>query len=100
MRLLNDRISLDVTYYNQKTENQILSVGTSSTTGYRAIKLNAGEIENSGIELMLGAKVIESNSGLRWSANINWAKNKSVVNALYGGLTSYQISPGLSLIHI
>lgn len=94
IRLFKDRFALDVTYYNQKTENQILSVGTSSTTGYRAIKLNAGEIENSGIELMLSAKVIENNAGLRWSSNINWAKNKSVVNALYGGLTSYQISPG------
>lgn len=94
MRLLKDRISLDVTYYNQTTENQILSVGTSSTTGYRSIKLNAGEIQNSGVEIMLAAKVLDHNSGLKWSATLNWAKNKSMVNALYGGLTSYRISPG------
>ena len=94
MRLLKDRISLDVTYYNQKTVNQILSVGTSSTTGYRSTKLNAGEIQNSGIEIMLAAKVLENKSGLRWSTTLNWAKNKSMVNALYGDLTSYQISPG------
>ena len=94
MRLLKDRISLDITYYNQKTENQILSVGTSSTTGYRSIKLNAGEIQNSGIEIMLAAKVLDNNSRLRWTTTLNWAKNKSMVNALYGGLTSYVISPG------
>lgn len=94
MRLLKDRISLDVTYYNQTTVNQILSVGTSSTTGYRSIKLNAGEIQNSGIEIMLSVKVVENKSGLKWNTTLNWAKNKSMVNALYGGLTSYVISPG------
>jgi hypothetical protein len=94
IRLLKDRISLDVTYYNQKTVNQILSVGPSSTTGYRSTKLNAGEIQNSGVEIMLAAKVLNNNSGLRWTTTLNWAKNKSMVNALYGDLTSYQISPG------
>ncbi len=94
MRLLKNRVALDVTYYNQTTVNQILSVGTSSTTGYRSMKLNAGEIQNSGIEIMLSAKVIDSKAGLRWTTSLNWAKNKSMVNALYGGLTSYEISPG------
>ena len=94
MRLLKDRISLDVTYYNQTTVNQILSVGTSSTTGYRSTKLNAGEIQNSGVEIMLSARVLENNSGLRWTTTLNWAKNKSMVNALYGDLTSYRISDG------
>lgn len=94
MRLLKDRISLDVTYYDQTTVNQILSVGTSSTTGYRSMKLNAGEIENSGVEIMLAGKVLDNKSGLKWALNLNWAKNKSMVNALYGGLASYEISRG------
>jgi TonB-linked SusC/RagA family outer membrane protein len=94
MRLLKDRISLDVTYYDQTTVNQILSVGTSRTTGYGSMKMNAGEIENSGIEIMATGKVLDNKSGLKWAASINWAKNKSMVNSLYGGLTSYQISGG------
>jgi TonB-linked SusC/RagA family outer membrane protein len=94
VKLLKDRVSLDVTYYDQTTVNQILSVGTSRTTGYGSMKMNAGEIENKGVEIMLTGSVIENKSGLNWSINLNWAKNKSMVNSLYGGLTSYQISPG------
>lgn len=94
LRFLRNKINLDITYYDQKTVNQILSVPTSPTTGYSAAKLNAGEIENKGIEVMFSAKLLESNNGLNWTTTINWAKNKDVVNQLYGGLTQYQISPG------
>ena len=94
MRFLKDRFSLDVTYYNQTTVNQILSVGTSRTTGYGSMKLNAGEIENAGFEVMFTGRILDNKSGLKWSANVNWAKNKSTVNSLYGNLTSYQISSG------
>lgn len=94
MKFLKDRVSLDVTYYDQTTVNQILSVGTSRTTGYSSMKMNAGEIENKGVEIMLTGRVIDNKSGLKWAVNLNWAKNKSMVNSLYGDLTSYQISGG------
>jgi outer membrane receptor protein involved in Fe transport len=94
LRFFNDRLSLDITYYDQNTVNQILSVATSLTTGYSAMRLNAGEIENSGLELMLNVKAIEKPSGFSWDIGLNWGKNKNMVNALYGGLESYRISGG------
>jgi hypothetical protein len=94
MRFFRNRFSLDVTYYDQTTVNQIINVGTSRTTGYGSMTMNAGEIENSGIEIMFTGKVLENKSGLNWGINLNWGKNKSVVNSLYGGLSSYQISAG------
>ena len=94
MRFLNNRISLDFTYYAQTTVNQILSVATSTTTGYNGIRLNAGEIENKGIELMLSGQVLSNPAGFNWDAVLNWATNKSIVNTLYGNLESYQISGG------
>ena len=96
LRLLRNRLSLDVTYYDQTTVNQILSVATSPTTGYTGMLLNAGEIENKGVEVMFNAKVLEAQkkSGLNWNISLNWAKNNDMVNKLYGGLQSYQISPG------
>ncbi|MFA6126862.1 MAG: SusC/RagA family TonB-linked outer membrane protein [Bacteroidales bacterium] len=93
-RLWKNRLSLDITYYDQTTVNQILSVATSLTTGYSAMRLNAGEISNSGIELMLTGKVIDKPDGLSWDIMVNWAKNKSQVNELYGDLESYRISNG------
>ncbi|RPI42474.1 MAG: TonB-dependent receptor, partial [Bacteroidetes bacterium] len=94
MRLWKDRISLDFTYYNQTTVNQILSVATSSTTGYRSMRLNAGEISNNGVELMLNGAILQNPSGISWDMTLNWAKNKSMVNTLYGDLDSYVISGG------
>lgn len=93
-RFFNNRIALDVTYYDQTTVNQILSVATSITTGYSSMRLNAGEIENSGVELMLTGRAIERPTGFTWDISANWAKNKSMVNELYGDLESYRISNG------
>ncbi len=94
LRVWKDKIAVDVTYYKQTTVNQILSVATSRTTGYGAMRLNAGEIENKGVELMISGSILDNPSGLRWNASVNWATNKSTVNTLYGDLESYVISSG------
>ncbi len=94
LRFIQNRINLDLTYYDQTTVNQILSVATSRTTGYGAMKLNAGEIENKGVELMITGQALRNPKGLNWDISINWAKNKNMVNKLYGDLESYQISGG------
>ncbi len=94
IRFWKNRIALDFTYYAQTTVNQILSVTTSTTTGYNGMLLNAGEIENKGVELMLSADLFQNPKGFNWDVVVNWAKNKSIVNSLYGNLESYQISSG------
>lgn len=94
LRFIKNRLSLDVTYYDQTTVNQIISVATSTTTGYTGMKLNAGEIENKGVEIMFNGKILDNPSGLNWNLSLNWAKNKNVVNKLYGELQSYRISAG------
>lgn len=93
-RFLRNRLSLDVTYYDQTTVNQIISVATSASTGYTGMRLNAGEIQNKGVEVMFTGKVLESKSGLNWDVTLNWAKNRNVVNKLYGNLQSFRISSG------
>jgi len=93
-RFFDNRLSLDLTYYDQTTVNQILSVATSTATGYASMLLNAGEIENKGIEIMLTGAVLDKPSGLKWDVTLNWAKNTNTVNALYGKLESYRISAG------
>ena len=93
-RFFNNRLSLDLTYYDETTVNQILSVATSTATGYASMLLNAGEIENKGIEIMLTGAVIDKPSGFKWDVTLNWAKNSNMVNELYGKLESYRISAG------
>ena len=53
LRFMNNRIGLDITYYNGKTTNQILPVNVSNASGYTTVVINAGEIQNKGLEIAL-----------------------------------------------
>lgn len=94
LRFFNDRVRLDFTYYDQKTINQILSVPISRTTGYSSELINAGEIENKGVEVMLSGDVLKDPNGLSWDITVNWASNRNMVNELYKGITSYIMGTG------
>lgn len=76
---LDDRIRTDVTYYTSSSYNQILLADVSATTGYLKKLLNAGKINNKGIEVTLGATPVSTKSGFRWDVNFNYAKNVSKV---------------------
>lgn len=96
IRFLNDRFALDATFYKQTTSNHILSVPVSRTTGFGSMLLNAAEIENTGIELILNANIVQQNTpgGFEWDLAVNWARNKNMVNKLTGDLESIIIGPG------
>ncbi|HEY4334773.1 MAG TPA: TonB-dependent receptor, partial [Puia sp.] len=97
LRFLSDRLGLNMTYYDTKTRNQIMSVNISNPSGYSAMLINAGEIENRGVELTLNGKIIQSPNGLNWGMTINWARNRNRVNKLYPGLTSYNLGPNVNV---
>jgi len=83
MKFLNNRLGFDVTFYDSKTTNQIMLVDISDATGYDNMLINAGEIENKGVELQFNADVLKSSSGFNWNVTVNWAKNMNSVNELY-----------------
>ena len=92
IRLLNNRIGLDFTYYDQTTTDQILAVEISRATGYIYKLLNAGEIQNKGVELMLTATPLQLASGFSWDIMANWARNRSQVIELADGLDTYVLN--------
>ncbi|OFX31304.1 MAG: hypothetical protein A2W89_24215 [Bacteroidetes bacterium GWE2_42_39] len=84
--LLKSRVELDFTYYNSKTTNQIMNVDIPNTSGYSSRLLNAGEVKNMGMEMLVNASLIQNDQGLNWDLSINAAKNYSEVVSLYQGL--------------
>lgn len=88
LRFLNNRLGLDVTYYNQTSEDQILPVQISRATGYVEQIVNAGEVKNSGVELSLNATPVQTGN-FSWNTTVNWAKNNNEVVDLVDGLDSY-----------
>ncbi len=92
LKFFKNRLGVDFTYYNMKTKDQILGVDISNASGFNQMLINAGEIQNNGIELVLYGKILKSQDGFNWDATVNFAQNKNKVNELYGDLESYQIS--------
>ncbi|QJB33807.1 SusC/RagA family TonB-linked outer membrane protein [Chitinophaga oryzae] len=76
---IDNRIRLDFTWYQSNSRNQILLADVSPTTGYLKKLMNAGEISNKGIEVMLGGTPVSTRSGFRWDVNVNYARNVSKV---------------------
>ncbi|RFZ94927.1 SusC/RagA family TonB-linked outer membrane protein [Mucilaginibacter conchicola] len=87
---LNNRLRLDVSVYNTNSINQILPVAVSPTTGFNYKLINGGNINNKGIEVLLGVTPIKTND-FNWDVTLNYSRNKSTVLSLYkeGNLQSY-----------
>lgn len=95
MQWLDDRIGLDFTYYTKKTSNQILSAEISKAAGFNTALVNAGVISNRGMEAQLTLAPIRSlnTDALSWDVTINYGKNKSKVDELYGDLATVTLGP-------
>lgn len=82
LALMKNRITLDVTYYDARSFNQIIPVSISRATGYNALYRNSGTVQNKGLELSLGATPIRTKD-ITWSFNVNYTKNKNTVVELF-----------------
>nr|WP_321452540.1 SusC/RagA family TonB-linked outer membrane protein [uncultured Carboxylicivirga sp.] len=78
LKFLNNRVGLDVAYYNSKATDQIVRVAVSPTTGYRNAIVNAGSIQNAGVEATFYAEPVKTNN-FSWNTTINYAYNKNKV---------------------
>jgi TonB-linked SusC/RagA family outer membrane protein len=87
---LNNRVGFDITYYHTNTVNQIIPVAVSSATGYASKYVNAGDIENKGIELSVYATPVKTSS-FSWNVNLNWTRNRNKVIALYNESKNLQL---------
>lgn len=88
IRFLQNRIGLDVTYYQSKTVNQILNIPLDPTSGYNSRVINAGSIKNNGVEVILNINGIKTKD-FNWNTDFNFSSNRSKVEALSDGLTNY-----------
>ena len=85
LRMLNDRLSLDFTWYNKKSKDEITDIPTSITTGFRGAVLNAGEIRNKGVELLLTATLVKKDN-FKWISSLNGSYNDNKIISLADGL--------------
>jgi hypothetical protein len=84
-----NRLGLELTYYAQKTTEDILSATISQSSGFGSTKINIGEMENKGVELLLTATPVRGN--FNWDIAFNFANNKNKVISLSEGITKLKV---------
>ncbi|WP_425235039.1 SusC/RagA family TonB-linked outer membrane protein [Ulvibacterium sp.] len=90
LRFLGNRLGLDIAAYKSATENQIISLPVSNTSGFSRRVINAGEVENKGLEITLTATPVQTEN-FSWNTNINYTMNRGKIVELTDGLDFYEI---------
>jgi hypothetical protein len=77
----NDRITTNVTYYHSKTTNQTITTALSNSTGFGNLLTNAGETENSGVEVTASVTAFQNND---WKVMVggNYTLTNNKVNSI------------------
>jgi outer membrane receptor protein involved in Fe transport len=94
IQLLQNKLSLDATYYSRVTTNDILQPAISATSGYVAGNQNVGKITNKGVELLITGRPYRSKD-FSWTTSFNFAYNKSRIIELAPGITNLTIGTGI-----
>lgn len=86
LSFLKRRVSAAATYYNQKSTDQTVNTSVSGASGYQTYLLNAGEVQNQGVELDLNVTPVRIDNGLTVTLGGNFNYNDNKVVSLPGGL--------------
>jgi TonB-linked SusC/RagA family outer membrane protein len=81
LKFLQNKLSLNATYYRTNTVNQFFRVNVSPTVGYNTYDLNAGDVQNQGLELSMGYNA--ELGALTWNPTINFSFNRNKIKELY-----------------
>jgi TonB-linked SusC/RagA family outer membrane protein len=81
-KFFQNRLGFDVSIYRENTVNQIMNISVASTTGFGTKTINAGNLQNTGIELQFSVTPVQT-SKFSWDITLNWSKNVPKVVELY-----------------
>lgn len=89
LNILDNRLIFNLTLYKASTKNQILAISLPSSTTFNTRTINAGEIENKGIEMMISGTPLKTRSGFTWESSFNFSRNRNKVIELVEGVDAY-----------
>ena len=89
VRFFDSRLGLDVSWYKTNAVNQLINLPIAAV-GYSSKKINAGNIQNSGWEVVLNAEPVRTRDFL-WRSTLNFATNKNLIIDLAEGVEEYSL---------
>jgi len=90
LTFFSGRLHLDAAYYDKKESREVIPAVTSGTSGYNAVLLNSGTIQNKGIELLLSGVLVKAKN-FSWTETLNLTYNDNKVLSLSTGSTNYPL---------
>lgn len=90
MNFLENRVGFEVSVYDNDSYDQIFQSDVSGAAGRLVDVVNAGIINNRGIEVSLRGTPVRTGD-LTWNVNVNWAHNRNEVIELQEGVDNLQI---------
>jgi hypothetical protein len=91
LAFLNNRLRLQATYYQSDNKNQILGISIPGSSGYTSKLINAGLVRSRGVELLLGITPTAPSSALQWDVNINFSRNRTIIEKLTPGMDHFTL---------
>ena len=92
LRFFQDRLGLDLTYYKQKTTNDILSAAIAPSSGFGYTYFNVGEMQNQGVEILINGTPVKG--AFTWDISLNAAHNANKVIKLIGDVQQLVLGDG------
>ncbi len=93
VRFFQNRLGVDFAWYKTNATRQLLNLPLDPFAGYSSRKVNAGNIQNEGLEISLNGDIFRSVNpqGFSWSATAQFSLNRNKIIDLYPGVTLYDI---------
>jgi hypothetical protein len=84
-------LGFDFTWYKSNATNQIITLPMDPLSGYNGRIINAGNIQNAGIEISADARILSRPGNVNWTTSVNFAQNNNTIKSLYPGVNKYQL---------
>lgn len=91
MRFFKSRVGFDLSVYKSNATNQLIDIPLDPLSGYKAMKINSGNIQNTGVELMVDAHILDNPNSLNWNVALNYSHNNNTVKSLSPGIPQYSL---------
>lgn len=79
LRFLENRLSVDLTWYKSNSTRQLIDIPMDPLSGYSSMKINAGNIQNKGFEIMANAAILTNPQSVTWNITANFSRNENKI---------------------
>lgn len=91
LRFFNNRLGVDFAWYRTNATRQLINLPVDNLSGYTNRKINAGNIQNQGFELMINARIMDRPGGFSWDLGANVSRNRNTIVSLADGVSRYEL---------